>query len=264
MPINYFPQIRSVDGESNFGENLGTGIGFYKDKSGLVLRFRSLKSTNSIINLIEKTSEVEIDLDLSNLDLNSCDNTIAEFLKKSEILNENDFISNSSEFPATQSSIKNYIENNTKLEHEAAPKLTSDALINDNLLLIKTDPANLKYSGIAIEANVSNNSIGVGVAMYLNSTGSYQEAGAAEAVANKCYAISLESGTGSKKLLLQGVLKNTSWNFTAGDKIFLSTTLGDISNTAPNLSGEIVQIIGFALSTDTIYFNPSFTEIELS
>lgn len=264
MPINYFPQINSINGESNFGENLGTGVGVYKDKSGLVLRFRSLKSATSIINLVENSSEIEIDLDLTKIDLNNCDNSIAEFIKKSQILNENDFASESEIFPSSQASVKNFIENNTKLEHENAPKFAATAELQANLLLIKNDPANLEYSGIAIDGNIISNSIGIGAALFLNSSGNYQLAGASEATANKCFAIALETGTGAKKLLLQGILRNDIWAFSSGEKIFLSDTLGEITNTAPSGSGDKIQIIGFALSVNTIYFQPSFTEIELS
>lgn len=45
--------------------------------------------------------------------------------------------------------------------------------------------------------------------------------------------------------------------FTVGSKYFLDTTAGSVTTTPPSESGNIVQYIGVAVSTDKIKFEPS-------
>lgn len=47
-------------GEANYGSNLGAGTNVYKDKSGVVLRFRSLKGLNGISLAVNGSDEIEI------------------------------------------------------------------------------------------------------------------------------------------------------------------------------------------------------------
>ncbi|MHA1462019.1 MAG: hypothetical protein ACTSQ0_03015 [Candidatus Heimdallarchaeota archaeon] len=72
--------------------------------------------------------------------------------------------------------------------------------------------------------------------------------------------MALESGTGSKKVLLEGQVCKTSWNWSAGD--LFATTSGDMTLTTPALSGDKVQKVGWTLSADTIYFKPDSTTVE--
>jgi hypothetical protein len=65
-------------------------------------------------------------------------------------------------------------------------------------------------------------------------------------------------------LLIRGFFKNTAWSFTVGNILYMSTTNGGITENAPSTSGNIVRIVGYALATDEIYFNPSYDWIELA
>jgi len=64
-------------------------------------------------------------------------------------------------------------------------------------------------------------------------------------------------------MLISGYFKNTSWAFTVGDPVYLSVTSGGISTTQPTGSGDIVRVVGYAIATDEVYFNPSHDWIEL-
>ncbi len=55
----------------------------------------------------------------------------------------------------------------------------------------------------------------------------------------------------------------TTSGLTAGSTYYVSTTAGEITLTAPSASGDIVRIVGFALSTTELYFNPDGTYIEI-
>ena len=70
----------------------------------------------------------------------------------------------------------------------------------------------------------------------------------------------------SKGMLLRGYVYNSAWNWTnIGGELYLSsTTAGAMTQTQPSGSGDIVRVVGYAISADLIYFNPSQDWIELA
>lgn len=67
--------------------------------------------------------------------------------------------------------------------------------------------------------------------------------------------------------LLVGIVRDDTWNWTAGGLIYgtvTATTGNTLSQTAPTATDDVVQIIGVALSADKIYFNPSLSQVELT
>ena len=81
--------------------------------------------------------------------------------------------------------------------------------------------------------------------------------------------LALESGTAglSKKVLLNGFIRDDSWSWTLGGSaglIYASTTPGALSQSPPVTAGHQAQIIGIALSGNVIYFNPNLILIEIS
>jgi hypothetical protein len=67
----------------------------------------------------------------------------------------------------------------------------------------------------------------------------------------------------NRGMLLRGYIYNSSWNWTVGATLYLSTTAGAITETQPTGSADIVRVVGYAISADLIYFNPSQEWIEL-
>jgi hypothetical protein len=74
--------------------------------------------------------------------------------------------------------------------------------------------------------------------------------------------MALESGTGSKKVLLEGQICNTSWNWNAGFLYLDTATAGGMVQSAPSGTGDQVVVLGWALSADTIFFRPSLVLVE--
>ena len=73
----------------------------------------------------------------------------------------------------------------------------------------------------------------------------------------------VETGTGSRKVLLRGLIKNTSWSFTVGARLYCSAaTAGLLTATAPTTAGTQLQIVAIAIASDVIYFNPDLTVVE--
>jgi hypothetical protein len=85
--------------------------------------------------------------------------------------------------------------------------------------------------------------------------------------------LAIALGTGNSAtvgMLVRGFARFTSdfaiTGATMGEPVYLSTTAGDITTTAPNSSGDIVRIIGYVIddATETIYFNPDNSYVERS
>lgn len=116
--------------------------------------------------------------------------------------------------------------------------------------------ADLTATGIYISATVDVNATGITAALFKAADFNYEEADASATTTAPCTAMALESGTGTKNVLLQGTIRNDAWAWVAG-QIFLSETAGAFTQTAPTATGTVVQCVGYAISATTMYFNPS-------
>ena len=67
-------------------------------------------------------------------------------------------------------------------------------------------------------------------------------------------------------MLLRGMVTLDHDPGAVGDVLYLSTTGGDASSTAPSSTGDVVRIIGYCLdaSNGQIWFNPDSTFVEIS
>ena len=52
-------------------------------------------------------------------------------------------------------------------------------------------------------------------------------------------------------------VRDDTWNWTIGDTLYAGETLGAMQNTIPTGADAIVKVVGFAVSADVIFFNPS-------
>ena len=66
-------------------------------------------------------------------------------------------------------------------------------------------------------------------------------------------------------MLINGYIRNSGFTTTTGDILYVTTTAGGITTTAPSGSGDIIRIIGYSLdgTNETIYFNPDNTWVEI-
>ena len=72
------------------------------------------------------------------------------------------------------------------------------------------------------------------------------------------------SDTATGTILLQGFIRDDTFNWTIGGIIYASETAGAMTQTAPTTSGAFVQALGVALSADVVYFNPALTLVEVA
>ena len=87
-----------------------------------------------------------------------------------------------------------------------------------------------------------------------NGSGTYPVCGIVTATA---------AGGASTSVLVNGTVRHDAWAWTPGLPIYLSTTAGALTQTAPSGSGEQVQEVGFALDADRAFFhfNPAYVTL---
>jgi len=66
-------------------------------------------------------------------------------------------------------------------------------------------------------------------------------------------------------LLVRGYAVNTSYVQTTGSVIYIATTAGSITETAPSTSTQVVRVVGYKTSlANTIYISPDPTWLVLA
>ena len=154
--------------------------------------------------------------------------------------------------------LSNFLEDTT-------PQAGGDIDLNEHYVQLKAIPASDHTgSGLMSSVTVDVNAYGIGSALHMDTDAHYIEADADAAATMPCTAIALETGTGTKKVLTHGYMRDDTWDFTVGANVYVSSTAGTLSTTAPTGTGKQVQIVGVAVSADVVYFNPSPDVIELA
>ena len=148
---------------------------------------------------------------------------------------------------------------------DTSPQLGGDLDLNEHYIQLEPSPsADDTGSGDIVSVTVDANTTGIGAALYMASDGNYEEADADAAATMPCSALALETGTGTKKVLLKGYMRNDGWNWgTVGGLLYVDTTTGALTQTKPSGSGDQVQIVGYATHADRIFFNPDYGLIEV-
>jgi len=158
-------------------------------------------------------------------------------------------------------------------------RATTDTLTNKTLtsptldtLPIFSAGANVKYTvptsdgtatgEITNEFNSGYSSTAVGDLVYLDSSGTWQKADAdlSTAAYSSMLGIALEvksSGQAVKVLLRGYIYAITPFpTFTIGAPVYMSTTAGAVTQTAPTGTDSATRIVGYAIHADKMYFNP--------
>ena len=113
----------------------------------------------------------------------------------------------------------------------------------------------------------STTSMDAGKIYYYTSGGAWALADAdAESTAKGMLGVALGSASDTNGVLIRGMVTLDHDPGTIGDTVFLSTTAGQASSTAPSGNGDIVRVIGYCLDSTNgqIYFNPDGTFVEVT
>jgi len=128
---------------------------------------------------------------------------------------------------------------------------------------ISANVADLSVQGNVTELTVDENSVGFGAALHIDSDGNLIMADADGTSVIPCHFLAAEAGTGMKQVLLQGFARNDAWSWTPGEPLYVGTTAGTLTQTAPSATDDRVQIVGYAVTATLIYFNPDFTDLTI-
>lgn len=137
---------------------------------------------------------------------------------------------------------------------------------NTSIALDPAGSADGKYSGITI-AGTSGYSQAFGDLVYLDPTDSRWEAVDANAAAagdgdaRGIIGMVVSTGTDGNActILLQGVIRADAKfpSFTVNNPVYASETAAAVTQTMPTTTDNVIRVIGFALTADEIYFDPS-------
>jgi len=103
--------------------------------------------------------------------------------------------------------------------------------------------------------------------VYLAEDNLVEEANATAIATMPCIGVSINTSdvtTGNPvKVLVMGLIRDDDFAFgTHGAAVYVSTTVGTMTNTAPSGTNNVVQVIGHSIEDDAIFVQPCLTTIE--
>jgi len=115
------------------------------------------------------------------------------------------------------------------------------------------------YSGMAITGLTAGATIAQWEAVYVGGSSTYllADANGSGTFPAIGLAVAAYSSTNAAIVVTSGTVRNDAWSWTPGGIIYLSTTAGGLTQTAPSTTGDKVQVIGRALTADIMHVNPS-------
>lgn len=120
------------------------------------------------------------------------------------------------------------------------------------------------YTGIAI-TGTAGATLAFGDIIYLAAADSRWELADASAASTSgsvlvgiCVLAAAADGSATKILLQGNIRADTAFPaLTISAPVYISETAGDVTNTAPTTTDSVTRVLGFALTADSMYFNPS-------
>jgi hypothetical protein len=123
--------------------------------------------------------------------------------------------------------------------------------------------ADLAASGILITLTVAQDTNPTDVC-YINSSGQAAFADADSILTSSALVISTQTIASGNPcvFLIHGLLRNdAAYNWSTGSLLYISTTAGSLTATAPSGADDVIQVMGVALSADVIYFQPNLVQV---
>ena len=134
-----------------------------------------------------------------------------------------------------------------------------------NLYEFKTSLDNLEASGDFTQLLVTENSVGIGACLGYDLADELVLTDTTDGTSQViCSFIALETGTGILKVMSKGFIRNDSWSFDKGNPVFLSNSSpGLVTTTRPITTGDMIQIVGIAVNTNILLFDPDKTWLRI-
>lgn len=128
----------------------------------------------------------------------------------------------------------------------------------NNTVLTAAPPADLTASGTIISLTAGEN-LTFGAPCYIKSDGKIWLADANQATLfpTQFLAIGTILADAAGLFLVDGIARNDAWSWTVGGAIYLSITIGTMTQTQPSATDDCIQVLGFATHADRMLFRPS-------
>ena len=141
--------------------------------------------------------------------------------------------------------------------NKAGDTMTGDLILDQSSIRFTPAPTNdLVASGQTVQLTAGEDLV-FGDLVYVKSDGKMGKADADAIATAYCVAMALgtiaNNATGT--FLLRGFVRNDAWNWTVGQPIYLSSTAGGLTQTAPSGSLKCVVYVGMAMHADRMYFD---------
>ena len=132
---------------------------------------------------------------------------------------------------------------------------------NSFIKLKKDSPVNVSSTGTILL--FGSQTVLPGNIYYLNGFGSWTIANQSNSGATRMLAIPVGTNANSG-MLLEGILRISSHGFAIGLPLYLNTTNGGFTTTVPTTPTNYARIVGYAVDTNFIYFNPDKTWVQIA
>jgi len=158
---------------------------------------------------------------------------------------------------------------------DTTPQLGGDLDLNGHEILVDTTPGT-DHTASGMKGSFTNGNAGqvvFGDVCYMAADGHLEFADADAATTMPAIYMALETiaAAASGAWLMMGVARDDTWNWTIGPGtsglIYVSltgTTTNTLTQTAPSATGDQVQVVGTAITADTMMFNPSPVLVEIA
>ncbi len=136
--------------------------------------------------------------------------------------------------------------------------------LNNGSIALTPAPTNdVTVSGTIITLTAGE-ALAFGDFVYVKSDGKMGKADADAIATSSCIAMAIAtiSNNAAGKFLMIGIARNDAWAWTVGGLVYLSTTAGAATQTAPSGTDDVIQVLGVATHADRLYFNPQLTQVE--
>jgi len=130
-------------------------------------------------------------------------------------------------------------------------------------MLLNTAPTGNEGNGIIIKLHSTTTTAG-NLYYKSNFAAAWSQADADSDGATRMLAVALGTSSSNDGMLLHGIFRKASHGFSAGAPLYVSTTAGEFTTTAPSGSGDYVRVVGYVIDSNTIYFSPGTAWVEVS
>ena len=154
----------------------------------------------------------------------------------------------------------------TDVVDDTTPQLGGDLDLNSHYVELDPTPDSDDTGSGAMATMIidAGATVAVGDCLCTDTDGELIETDADAFATARCEYIALETGTGSKKVLVWGFIRNDGWNWTTvGGYVYVSATTGEITETVPSTTGQYVTVVGVVTHADRIRFIPSLVPVEV-